>query len=57
MLMGLQAVRNFALSISLLDNNKNGNCPGIRLCHLLVAIVGDGHGHRGDHRARTSRSA
>ncbi len=28
MLMGMQTVRNFALSISLVENNKKGNCPG-----------------------------
>jgi diguanylate cyclase (GGDEF)-like protein len=28
MMMGIQAVRNFALSLSLIGNNNKGNCPG-----------------------------
>jgi len=28
MMMGMQAVRNFALSLSLIGNNSTGNCPG-----------------------------
>lgn len=28
MMMGMQALRNFALSLSLIDNNKQGNCKG-----------------------------